>query len=313
VARNPRGRLRRLSLRRVKSLARVAIGAALLGLIATGCNVERELVTSREPSEAEAQEEMQEQAAFFDIEGSPELDRAAREYQDYVDGQSELLVNRTEDFVAAVKAGDVAEARKLYAPSRVPWERVEPIAEKFGTLDPEVDAREGDVPDNHWTGFHRIEQALWVENTTEGQDEYADELMSDVERLERKVDEVKLRASDPVFGAVELLNEVSATKITGEEERYSHTDLYDIAANVEGAKIAFDFVKPVVKRENPELVAEIEARFEDVEWEIEPYRRSDGWVSYEKVDEKERRELSQKIDALAEPLSRVGRVLSGGS
>jgi iron uptake system component EfeO len=300
-------------LKRVNSLARVAVGAALLALLATGCNVEREWVTSRDPSEAEAQEEMQEQAAFFDIEGSPELDRAARDYQDYVDGQSEMLVDRTEEFVAAVKAGDVAEAKKLYAPSRVPWERVEPIAEKFGTLDPEVDAREGDVPDKQWTGFHRIEQALWVENTTEGQDEYADELMSDVERLERKVDDVKLQASDPVFGAVELLNEVSATKITGEEERYSHTDLYDIAANVEGAKVAFDFVKPVVKRENPELVTEIEARFEDVEREIEPYRRGDGWVSYEELDEKARRELSQKIDALAEPLSRVGRVLSGGS
>jgi iron uptake system component EfeO len=300
-------------LKRVNGLARVVVVGALLMLLATGCNVEREWVTSRDPSEAEAQEEMQEQAAFFDIEGSPELDKAAREYQAYVDGQSELLVDRTKEFVAAVKAGDVAEAKKLYAPSRVPWERVEPIAEKFGTLDPEVDAREGDVPDKQWTGFHRIEQALWVENTTEGQDEYADELMSDVERLERQVDDVKLQASDPVFGAVELLNEVSATKITGEEERYSHTDLYDIAANVEGAKVAFEFVKPVVKRENPELVTEIEARFEDVEREIEPYRRGDGWVSYEKVDEGQRRELSQKIDALAEPLSRVGRVLSGGS
>jgi iron uptake system component EfeO len=299
-------------LKRVNSLAEIVVSGALLALIATGCNVEREWVTSREPSEAEAQEEIQEQAAFFDIEGSPELDRAAREYQDYVDGQSELLVDRTERFVAAVKAGDMEGAKKRYAPSRVPWERIEPIAEKFGTLDPEVDAREGDVPNKQWTGFHRIEHALWVENTTEGQDEYADELMSDVERLERKVDEVKLRASDPVFGAVELLNEVSATKITGEEERYSHTDLYDIAANVKGAKVAFDFVKPVVKRENPELVTEIEARFEDVEREIEPYRRGDGWVGYEKVDEGQRRELSQKIDALAEPLSRVGRVLSGG-
>ena len=295
------------------NLLRVAVGVALLAPLATGCNVEREWVTSRDPSEAQAQEEMQEQAAFFDIEGSPQLDRAAREYQDYVDGQSELLVDRTEEFVAAVKAGNVEEARKLYAPSRVPWERIEPIAEKFGTLDPEVDAREGDVPDKQWTGFHRIEKSLWVENTTEGQDEYADELMSDVERLERKVDGVKLQASDPVFGAVELLNEVSATKITGEEERYSHTDLYDIAANVDGAKVAFDFVKPVVKRENPDLVAQIEARFAAVEQEIEPYRRDDGWVSYEKVDEGQRRELSQKIDALAEPLSRVGRVLSGGS
>jgi iron uptake system component EfeO len=205
----------------------------------------------------------------------------------------------------------VNEAKKLYASSRVPWERIEPIAEKFGTLDPEVDAREGDVPKKQWTGFHRIEQALWVEGTTEGQGGYAEELISDVERLERKVDDVKLQASDPVFGAVELLNEVSATKITGEEERYSHTDLYDIAANVEGARVAFEFVKPVVRRENPDLVTEIDARFEDLEREMEPYRRGDGWVSYEKVDEGQRRELSQKIDALAEPLSRVGRVLSG--
>ncbi len=300
-------------MKRVNNLARFVIVGALLALVATGCNVDREWVTSRDPSEAEAQEEMQEQAAFFDIEGSPELDRAAREYQDYVDGQSELLVVRTEEFTSAVKAGDVAEGKELYASSRVPWERIEPIAEKFGTLDPEVDAREGDVPQRQWGGFHRIEQALWVENTTKGQGEYADELMSDIERLERKVDGVKLQASDPVFGAVELLNEVSATKITGEEERYSHTDLYDIAANVEGAKVAFDFVKPVVKRENPELVAEIEARFESVEREIEPYRRGDGWVSYDQVDEDQRRGLSQKIDALAEPLSRVGRVLSGGS
>ena len=284
---------------------------ALLALLAVGCNVEREWVTSRGPSEAEAAEEAQEQAAFFDIEGSPELDAAASRYQDYVNGQSELLVDRTAGFVAAVKGGDVEEAKRLYAPSRVPWERIEPVAEKFGTLDPEVDAREGDVPKQQWTGFHRIEQALWVEDTAEGQAEYATELMTDVERLEREVDDVKLQASDPVFGAVELLNEVSATKITGEEERYSHTDLYDIAANVEGAEVAFDFVKPVVKEQDPELVREIEARFEDVEQEIEPYRRGDGWVSYEKVDGEQRRELSQKIDALAEPLSRVGRVLTG--
>lgn len=283
--------------------------ASLLSLF--GCNVEREWIASRDPSEAEAQEEAQEQAAFFQIEGSPELDAAAREYQKYVDEQSDLLVARTEGFVAAVEAGDVEEAKRLYAPSRVPWERIEPIAEKFGNLDPEVDAREGDVPDAQWTGFHRIEQALWVDGTTEGMNEYTAELMSDVERLQREVDNVELQASDPVFGAVELLNEVSATKITGEEERYSHTDLYDIAANVEGAEVAFDFVKPIVAERDPELVEEIEGAFRDVYAEIEPYRRGDGWASYEEVDEDGRRSLSQKIDALAEPLSRVGRVLTG--
>lgn len=298
-------------LKKTKSPLGIVFAVALLALPAAGCNVEREWISSREPSEAAANEEKQEQAAFYDIEGSPELDAAAREYQGYVNEQSELLVDRTEQFVDAVEAGDVEKAKELYAQSRVPWERIEPVAEKFGTLDPEVDAREGDVPDRQWTGFHRIEQALWVDGTTEGQDAYATELMSDVERLERKVDDVKLQASDPVFGAVELLNEVSATKITGEEERYSHTDLYDIAANVEGARVAFEFVKPVVKRQDPDLVAQIETCFESLEREISPYRQGDGWVSYENVSEEQRRELSQKIDALAEPLSRVGRVLNG--
>jgi iron uptake system component EfeO len=279
--------------------AKNVVAVALLTLLVAGCNVEREWFASRGPSEAETQEEAQEQAAFFDIERSPQLDAAARKYQDYVNGQSELLVDRTAGFVAAVKTGDVEQAKRLYAPSRVPWERIEPIAEKFGTLDPEVDAREGDVPKQQWTGFHRIEQALWVEDTTEGQAEYATKLMSDVERLQRQVDGVKLQASDPVFGAVELLNEVSATKITGEEERFSHTDLYDIAANVEGAETAFDFVKPVVKQRDLDLAVEIEARFVAVERELEPYRRGDGWVSYEKVDEDQRRELRASANRLA--------------
>lgn len=299
-------RIRKLALGKLSLL--LAVG--LLPLLAAGCSVEREWVTSRDPLEAEAQEEAREQAAFFQIEGDPELDAAAREYQKYVDRQSDLLVDRTEGFTAAVEAGDLEKARDLYASSRIPWERIEPIAEKFGNLDPEVDAREGDVPQARWTGFHRLEKALWVENTTVGQEKYTEELVSDVERLQREVDNVRLQPSDPVFGAVELLNEVSATKITGEEERYSHADLYDIAANVEGAEVAFNFVRPAVESQDPELVAEIEGAFGDVYDEIEPYRRGDGWASYEAVDENGRRQLSQKIDALAEPLSRVGRVLT---
>jgi hypothetical protein len=107
-------------LKRVISLMKLTVGMALLVILTTGCNVERDWISSRDPPEAEAQEEVQKQAAFFDIEGSPELDRATREYQDYVEGQSELLVERTEKFVAAVESGDVNKARTLYAPSRVP-------------------------------------------------------------------------------------------------------------------------------------------------------------------------------------------------
>ncbi|MGH3144946.1 MAG: imelysin family protein, partial [Rubrobacter sp.] len=109
-----------------------------------------------------------------------------------------------------------------------------------------------------------------------------------------------------------LLNEVSAGKITGEEDRYSHTDLYDINANVEGSEVAFEELKSEVAGEDMTLANEVVEGFDGVYKELEQYRDGDGWVSYEELDEADRRALSQKVDALAEPLSRVGKVLEEG-
>ena len=244
-----------------------------------------------------------------EIGSSAALEEAADAYEGYVVEQIALLEKRTEGFTEAVIAGNVDEAKELYAPARVPWERIEPIAAQLGNYDPRIDAREGDVPDDEWQGFHRIEQALWERNTTEGQEEYARTLMQDVRNLQEDVERVELEPVDLVIGSVELLNEVSAGKITGEEERYSHTDLYDIDANVEGSKAAFDELKPEVAAKDLGLANDVEARFREVFTELEQYRQDEGWVSYEELDQADRRALSQKVDALAEPLSQVGQVL----
>ncbi|HEV2745242.1 MAG TPA: iron uptake system protein EfeO [Rubrobacter sp.] len=245
------------------------------------------------------------------VGGSPELEEAADGYEEYVVEQVALLEERTEVFTDAVISGDVDEAKQLFGPTREPWERVEPIAAALGDYDPNIDAREGDVPDEEWRGFHRIEKALWEENTTKGQEGYARQLMEDVSNLREEVEDLELEPADLVTGSVELLNEVSAGKITGEEDRYSHTDLYDINANVEGSEAAFEELKPEVAGEDLELANEVEEGFDGVHEELDQYRKGDGWVSYEKLSESDRRALSQKVDALAEPLSRVGQVLEG--
>jgi iron uptake system component EfeO len=245
------------------------------------------------------------------VGGSPELAEAAEGYEEYVVEQVALLEERTEAFTGAVLAGDVEEAKRLFGPTREPWERIEPVAASLGDYDPNIDAREGDVPDDEWRGFHRIEKALWEENTTEGQDEYARQLMQDVTNLREDVEGLELEPVNLVTGSVELLNEVSAGKITGEEDRYSHTDLYDINANVEGSEVAFEELKPEVAGEDMGLANEVTAGFDDVYEELDQYRKGDGWVSYETLNEADRRALSQKVDALAEPLSRVGQVLEG--
>jgi iron uptake system component EfeO len=235
-----------------------------------------------------------------------DLKAATVAYGTYVEGQAELLVERTTAFVAAVKAGDVARAKRLFAGAREPWERIEPVAEAFGDLDPRVDARVNDVAaGDEWTGFHRIEQALWKHSSTKGMATVADTLLADVKELAGKVEGLEYQPAQLANGATELLGEVSRSKITGEEDRYSHTDLWDFAANVDGAHEAFELLEPALSRRDPALLKQVDEQFDTVRDAIAAYRKGDGYVLYTALGKDEVRVLSQKIDALAEPLSKV--------
>jgi iron uptake system component EfeO len=211
---------------------------------------------------------------------TPELEHAVDTYRAYVERDTAELVARTTPFAAAVESGDVARAKELYAQARVPYERIEPVAESFGDLDPEIDARAGDVPAKQFGGFHRIEQALWIDGSTPGMAPVAQELVKNVETLNRKVKTIKLQPAQLANGANELLGEVSSSKITGEEERYSHTDLVDFKANVNGSAAAYDALAPALRKEDPELAREIEQRFRATYAALRPYRRGSGYVSY---------------------------------
>lgn len=240
---------------------------------------------------------------------SDEAGVAVDEYRRYIEDQTALQVKVTEPFVRAARAGNVEEAKRLYPAARLPYERVEPVAETFGGLDPEIDARAGDVPAAKWGGFHRIEQALWVNDTTEGMGPVAAKLLADIKLLQTKVMTIKLEPAQIANGANELLGEVSASKITGEEERYSHIDLYDFQANVDGSRAAFDSLKPILEKRNPELASEIEQRFAEVGAALEPYKRGNGFVLYGELSEQDKRKLAQSIDALGEPLSQVAAIV----
>ena len=245
-------------------------------------------------------------------EASAAAKHAVTQYRRYVEQQTADLVEQTTKFAAAVKAGNIADAKRLYPTARTPYERIEPVAESFGTLDPAIDAREGDVDPSDWTGFHPLEKALWKTGSLKGTVPLADQLVHDVRLLAEKVKTVKLEAAQIANGSVELLGEVSKSKITGEEERYSHIDLVDFEANVDGAKAAFDALRPIVAEKNPQLAKTIDARFAAMTATLDTYRDTDdpsGYVTYTKLTPAQTRELSQAVDALAEPLSRVGAIV----
>jgi iron uptake system component EfeO len=246
----------------------------------------------------------------------PRSQAAVDTYRDYLVAQTESLVAGSTTFEAAVKLGDVPLAKAAYISARVPYERIEPVAEKFGDLDPRIDARKGDVPGNRWGGFHRIEQQLWIAGNANNMSPVAAQLVADTRELAGYIPDMSLEPATIATGAVELLNEVSSTKITGEEERYSRTDLVDFQANVDGARAAFDAVRPLLDgdADGAELATTIEQRFAAVATALARYQTDDGFVPYTQLTKADTRGLSQVIDALAEPLSRVSnKVLAARS
>jgi iron uptake system component EfeO len=239
------------------------------------------------------------------------LDTGTQQYASYVKDQTEQLVTGTHAFAAAYAAGDLDKARSLYAATRVHWERIEPVAESFGDLDPKLDAREADLePGQEWTGWHRAEKDLYppagyTALTAAERSTLATQLVTDTADLAQRTRTVELSADNLGNGAKELLDEIATGKVTGEEEAWSHTDLWDFQANVDGARIAFESLKPALQQKNPELASTLETKFAALEAELKTYAKGDGFVYYNDLSQEQIQRLASLVDALGEPLSQL--------
>ncbi|MFI6429690.1 iron uptake system protein EfeO [Rhodococcus oryzae] len=246
---------------------------------------------------------------------SGQLADAAAEYKRYVTSQVTALQETAAAFVAAVKSGDIEAAKAKFPTTRTYYERIEPIAEAFpDDLDPRLDLREVDLePGQKWTGFHRLEKDLWAQGLQPDTNAIADQLLADLQELSDGISSPDFTV-DPIQvagGAQTLLDEVSRTKITGEEDIFSGTDLWDFQANVDGSQAAIATLRPIVDEKDPALGTRIDQRFAELDAELALYRSGDGFVLYSTVTEPQRQALSQKIDALSAEVSQVQGVVAG--
>ena len=231
----------------MKKLGIVLLSTAIL---LTGCAANQKSNTSASSSEAKTSLSASDQKA---------LDKATTEYKAFVQKEIDQLLTDTEKFRDTLKEGKLEEAKKMYPLIRMSYERSEPIAESFGESDVKIDFRLADYVDENkteegWSGFHRIEKILWESNTTNGTEKYADQLVNDIKELKAKIATVEVTPDIMLTGAVDLLNEVATSKITGEEEIFSHTDLYDFRANIQGAEKIFELFKPLIEKKDEKLV-----------------------------------------------------------
>ena len=248
-------------------------------------------------------------------QGKVDLSKETAEYKKYVEGQIDMLLKDTENFAKLLKEGKLDEAKKVYPLIRMAYERSEPIAESFGESDVKIDYRLVDFKEEFkneegWKGFHRIEKILWEQNTTKGTEKYADDLVNDIKELKAKIATIEVTPDLMVTGAIDLLNEVSTQKITGEEEVFSHTDLYDFRANIEGAQKIFELFRPKLEQKDAKLVTTLDTEFKAVNALLDKYMTDDkNYKLYTELKPEDTKALAEAVTKLGEPLSQMGIVI----
>ena len=264
------------------------------------------------------------QAAAQDEDLSALLEQATKDYATYVDDQITFLLVPVQELAAAIRAGDLAAAQAAYIKARPFYERIEPVAESFPDLDPAIDLRIGDVEQGTtWTGFHPIEQGLFAKQSTDGLSQLADQLVTDVQSLQTQAKQLSdatnagtgggYQAFEIANGAASLLDEVLASKITGEEEAYSRIDLLDFEANVEGSLQAFATLKPALDQIDPTIVPQISAAFDALTTKLNTFRDPNapgGWTPYDKLTDADKKALVDALLVVQEPLSSVAQKIT---
>ena len=239
--------------------------------------------------------------------------KAVADYKAWVVAEADALVADTTKFTDAVRAGDLAEAKKQFAPSRVRWERIEPIAGLVAEIDGKVDARVDDfegVTDPGFTGWHRLEYHLWEKESTSGTKQFADQLDQDIATLDQQLQGLEFPPAAVALGPAELIEEVSEGKITGEEDRYSRTDLWDFDANVDGSRKLFELLTPALQAKDAALTAEIAAGFAAVDKSLSEYANADGTFDpYTALQAADKTRMQAELASLSENLAKIPGVL----
>lgn len=278
----------------------VKVGAGSYTLYCPGAATERSTIT------------VTGKAAAVDDSVAGLIKNGVSAYKQYVDTQLGYLVQATQKLDATLHGTDLAAAQKAYIAARPFYEKVEPVAESFvnGTqnLDADIDARANDVPKAQWSGFHLIEKALFQSTSLTGLGRWGDKLLADVRTLQAKARTLTFQAPDLANGAQSLLDEVASGKITGEEERYSHVDMVDLANNIEGSQQAFADLQPALDKIDASLSRTINGAFTALDKVVDTYRTQDnpsGYVLYTSLNDADRRALAAAVKAVQEPLSKV--------
>lgn len=237
---------------------------------------------------------------------------ALAEYQTFLRLEAGSLEDAVRALADAVQAGDLRQARALYAPAHQAYKRIEPMAELFADLDTRINARadyfEKREADAGFTGFHRIEYALYGQNDLKPLAPVVAQLIADIGVLKERLRGLQIPPERLASSASKLLRRVADNLPAGGEDHYGHAELANLQGSYEGTKKIADLLQPLLVKAAPALQKSVDERFAAFDAALAPYREGEGFKSAP-LDEAQRKALAEPVRALAEELAKVNAAL----
>jgi iron uptake system component EfeO len=235
------------------------------------------------------------------------------EYKVFLVMEAGALVTATQYFTDAVKAGDVELAKTLYGPAHTAYKHLEPVADRFADLDTAINARaayfEKQEEDPAFGGFHRLEYGLFARNSAEGLTPIADKLLADVTALQQRIRGLQVPPEKLADSAARLLTKVADSAATGDEDRYSHSDLSDFQANLEGSRKIVTLLRPLTEKADPDLAKSLDAQFEAALSRLAGFKQQDRYPSYDRLGDADRKGLADQFRALSAETTKLNAAL----
>ena len=236
------------------------------------------------------------------------------EFRVYLAVQGSALIKAATALNQAIASGDLAQAQALYLPARAAYQRVAPAAQRLAELDNQINARadyfEKREQDPAFVGFHRLEYALFQQRNLDDVTPIAQRLLADVTTLKQQLLAQSLPPEQLVSIVVRNLNSLADVRAgSGEEERYSHSDLNGFAANAQTARKVVDLLRPMLSKSAAELLPKIDQALDDFDSQLNAFKSADGYVSYDAVTAAQRQQITAKAKALATALNGIDPAL----
>jgi high-affinity iron transporter len=233
-----------------------------------------------------------------------------------VDYRAELLpvmkqlAADTDRLSAAVRAGNLAEARKLWLPAHLDYSKLGVAYDTFGPFNDLINGRPlglvGGVHNSKFQGFLRLEYGLWHGQSSATLTPVAADLDVAVHGLLQAFPKMAIPSGDLSLRSHEILENTLQFELTGETDEGSNTNLATAWSNVQGTGFALTALHSVLNNANPKLLANATAGLNRVDGILESYKRPDGqWLPLKSLTIEQRERLDGALSGLLEQLELI--------